>query len=126
MNSSLGALKVGQATLAGDITVCLGACSSDMVLSNTAHVGITCPLQGSSDLTLSVLAALRKTVPLSGFSDIVSLLSGPQLDVEMFILFSDEPVYPSIDFLAEPTYPMIVVTEAVEPVPTNTISVQAF
>jgi len=31
-----------------------------------------------------------------------------------------------IDFLDEPTYPMIVVTEAVEPIPTNTISVQAF
>lgn len=31
-----------------------------------------------------------------------------------------------IDFADEPTYPMIVVTEAVEPTPTNTISVQAF
>ena len=161
MDSSLGALKVGQATLAGDITIELGACSSGFVLSNSAAFFQTIPLPGSVDIALSNSAALFSTVPMSGSVGmefgtvgerivdaahfggsigIVSNLSGSFVPAWRFdgtcsmeFDVGCDRIVPVvwgaaiiIDFSDEPTYPMIVVTEAVEPIPTNTISVQAF
>jgi hypothetical protein len=161
VDSSLGALKVGQATLAGDITAGLGLCSSDAVLSNAAAVWATVPMSGSSDMVFSGSAGFFATVLFSGeagaeffattlrmggvehFDGSANMLSSMSGLFTPLWRFSGESSFVFgagctrivpivwgaaiiVDFLDEPTYPMIVVTEAVEPIPTNTISVQAF
>jgi len=98
-------------------------------------------MSGSADAVFSA-SALRVVAleHFGGSADIVSTLSGGFVPVFRFsgaghMVFgcTAERIIPIIwgaaiiiDFLDEPTYPMIVVTEAVEPIPTNTISVQAF
>jgi len=161
MNSSLGALKVGQTTIAGDITVCLGLGSSDLLASCAGAFFSTVPLSGDASAEFTAAAALVPTVLLSGSSDMemdaVALRLGGiehfdgvaaiQCGAEGAIIpiwrFDGSSDFVSsascvriipiiwgaaiiIDFLEEPTYPMIVVNEAVEPTPTNTISVRAF
>lgn len=119
--NALGHATVGLTTIAGEYLLNLDDAALVAVFACTASQRATVPLVGVSIAeTQAAFDNLFPTVPLQGGS------SG-EFGAEMLRLVRyawDAALL--IDIADEPSYPLIVVSEAEEPVPTNTISFRPF
>jgi len=118
--NALGHATVGLTAVAGEYLVPLPTSSCQGSFSLQSDFFATVPMSGISEADFSFgTMGLMQTVPFSGEAEGVF-----SVEMQRIVRYAWEAAL-LIDIIDEPSYPLIVVSEAVEPVPTNTISIRS-